>query len=308
MMRSRIKWLLFMSLGMFLILFTACSNSEAENNEKTGEQEGELAYNPPSMEELDADDPMTSYIQKGEKIFNETNTVLSERVGNELSCASCHADGGVAPSSSMVGVTTQFPQYRPREGVAFTIEDRINGCMIRSMNGQKMDYDSEEMRALTAYLTYISEGVETGEEIPWRMQNTMEEIPEPNVTRGEELYEQKNCLSCHATDGSGTGATTGPALWGDNSFNDGAGMSRLSKMSGYLKNNMPPNKDDTLTDQEAADIAAFLLSKERPEWKGHDSDWPNGGRPSDVINKERREKIREGTFNWADIENVIPAK
>ncbi|WHX24668.1 c-type cytochrome [Virgibacillus halodenitrificans] len=297
---------------IFLILTVACSDNEnAEKQSNTSQKEAaneELVYNPPSMDDLNPDDPLTEYITYGQEVFNETNTILPDNVGNELSCMSCHADGGLSKASSMVGVTTQFPQYRPREGVVFTIEDRINGCMVRSMNGEKLDPESKEMRAMVSYLTYISEGIEVGEEIPWRMQNTMKEIPEPSVSSGEALYAEKNCLSCHATDGSGTGTNTGPALWGENSFNDGAGMSRMSKIAGYIQNNMPPGAAEPLTDQEAADIAAFILSHERPEWKGHDTDWPNGGRPTDIITKDRREKIREGTFDWSEIDNIIPAK
>ncbi|WP_217589656.1 c-type cytochrome [Lentibacillus saliphilus] len=309
--RKNMLW----GIGLLLLVFvvSACSaDTQGQNADNNGTDDNDagngLAYNPPSLDELDPDDPMTEYIQYGEKVFNETNTVMPDYVGNELSCQSCHADGGLSQSSSMVGVVTQFPQYRPREGVAFTIEDRINGCMVRSMNGKKMAEDSKEMRAMVAYLTKISEGIEVGEEIPWRMKNTMKEIPEPSVERGEELYTKKNCMTCHATDGSGTGANSGPALWGDNSFNDGAGMSRMSKMSGYIKNNMPIGQAGELSDQEAADLAAFLLSHERPEWSGHDTDWPNGGRPTDIIDKERRQQIREGSFDWTEIDNVVPAK
>src|SRR5699024_5750012 len=283
-------WISF-SLLIVIIALVACSgdNEPADNaqeNEGTDEEAGdseELAYDPPSMDDLDPDDPMTEYIEYGEEVFNETNVVLPDNVGNELSCQSCHADGGVSQSSSMVGVTTQFPQYRPREGDIFTLEDRINGCMIRSMNGEKIPADGKEMRSMMAYLSYISEGIEEGEDIPWRMLNTMEEIPEPSVESGEELYEEKNCLSCHATDGSGTGANSGPALWGDDSFNDGAGMARMTKMAGYIQNNMPPGDAEDLTDQEAADLAAFLLMQDRPVWEGHDDDFPHGKRPSDII-------------------------
>lgn len=322
---SKVKWLSFLLLGIILV-FAGCNtdnekkdpeeNQSKNVNENTNKQASdsnknhenrdgnELAYNPPSMDDLDPEDQMTEYIVYGKEIFDETNTVLDRNVGNQLSCTSCHANGGLTQSSSMVGVTTQFPQYRPREGVVFTIEDRINGCMVRSMNGEKIPSDSEEMRALVSYLTYISEGIEVGEDIPWRMLNTMKEIPEPSVDSGERLYTEKSCIACHGQNGEGTGPNTGPALWGDNSFNDGAGMNRMSKMSGYVLNNMPLG-DATLTDQEAADLAAYILSHERPEWEGHETDWPKGGRPTDIITKDRREKIREGTFDWAEIDNVI---
>src|SRR5699024_10086149 len=187
----------------FVLVIGACANDEDGQSDSNNDEE--LAYNPPSMDDLDPDDPKTPYIEYGEEVFNETNTVLPDNVGNKLSCMSCHADGGLSKSSSMVGVTTQFPQYRPREGTIFTLEDRINGCMVRSMNGEMIPHDGKEMRSLVSYLAYISEGIEQGEDIPWRMLNTMKEIPEPDVTHGEELYTKKNCMTCHATDGSGTG-------------------------------------------------------------------------------------------------------
>src|SRR5690625_1388530 len=247
-------------------------------------------------------------IQYGEEIFNETNVVLPENVGNELSCQSCHADGGLSDSSSLVGVVADYPQYRPREGIVFTLEDRINGCMVRSMNGEMIQNNSEEMRALVAYMTYISEGVEIGQERPWVTVNSMDEVPEPNVEHGEELYEKKNCLTCHGDDGQGTGANTGPALWGDDSFNDGAGMGRLTKMAGYLQNNMPIGAEYELTDQEAADLAAYILMHDRPVWEGHDEDFPNGNRPTDIITQDRRDQIQKGEFDWSEIDNIVPAK
>lgn len=294
------KWFGFVLL-ILIILISACSN-EVSTQEQSG-----IPDDVSSLDDLDPNDPMTPYVKYGEEIFNETSTVLPERVGNELSCASCHADGGVSNTISMVGVTTNYPTFRPRENVIYTIEDRVNGCMRRSMNGEPLDYEGEEMRAITSYLTHISEGIEE-EETTWLGLDAMEEIPEPDAVNGEELFEKKNCLSCHATDGSGKGMTSGPALWGEGSFNDGAGLNRLSDMAGFIKGYMPRYDPGSLTDQEAADLAAFLLSQERPVWKGHDTDWEDGGRPTDIITQDRREKIREGTFDWTELDNIIPAK
>src|SRR5690606_11894418 len=107
-------------VGLFLIIFIvgACSNTNdgnlmtKENNTNEKGETEELAYNPPSLDDLDPDNPKTDYIKYGEEIFNETHVVLDDYVGNKLSCQSCHADGGLSNASSMVGVTTQFPQYR----------------------------------------------------------------------------------------------------------------------------------------------------------------------------------------------------
>lgn len=310
MLKSKWFWI---SLITLILVTGACSSTSdsaddgnKSNNEENNAKDENGIPEPPSMDDLDSDDPESDYIKDGEEIFNETNTVLEDYVGNELSCQSCHADGGTSPSSTMVGVASDFPQYRPREGVMFTLQDRINGCMFRSMNGDMIDNDSEEMRSLIAYMTYISEGVEIGDERPWREENTMEEVPEPDVDRGEEEYTKQNCMTCHGDEGEGTGANDGPALWGDDSFNDGAGMSRLTKAAGYLQNNMPKGQEGTLTDQEAADLAAYMLQFDRPEWDGHDDDFPEGDGPTDIITKDRSEQIRDGEFDWTEIDNVIP--
>lgn len=299
-MMLKSKWLYIV---VFVLVLVACSEETTKEvkDEASTEDRGS---NPPSTDELDPDDPMTPFVEQGEDIFNDTNSMLAEEAGNELSCMSCHADGGLSENSSMVGVTKAYPKYQPREGTVLTLEERINSCMIRSMDGDKLDYDGEEMRSIVAYLTYISEGTSTIEDVNLdEEENAIEEIPEPSVDNGEELYAEKNCLSCHATDGSGTGASSGPALWGDHSFNDGASMSRIHVMADYIKNNMPPDDAEQLDDQEAADLAAFLLSQERPVWEGHDKDWPDGDRPNDIITKDKRKEMREGTFDWSQVSN-----
>lgn len=295
----------WIGLVLLMLIVGGCANDKNEQPKEDADAEVSGEFTPLSVDDLDPEHPMTEAILYGEEVFNETNVLLPENVGNELSCQSCHANGGVSQSSSMVGVVADYPQYRAREGVTFTLEDRINGCMIRSMNGEMIDSDSDEMRGMIAYLTYISTGVEIGAERPWVVVNNMEEIPEPDITVGEELYVSKNCMTCHADDGSGTGANSGPALWGDNSFNDGAGMTRLSKMAGYIQNNMPIGADYELSDQEAADLAAYILAQDRPIFAGHADDFPHGKRPTDFIAGDRPEQIRAGEFDWHEIDNIV---
>src|SRR5699024_6901017 len=101
---------------------------------------------------------------------------------------------------------------------------------------------------------------------------------------------------------------TGRDVGGENSFTDGAGRSRRVKMSAFIKNNMPPGEDDALTDQESAELAAYILPHDRPGCEGHETDWLDGGRPTDIMDEDRRERIREGTFDWTEIENVVPSE
>src|SRR5699024_1273231 len=110
MFKNKVFWLIM--IGIVLVIAACSGNVEAtENSESNGKNEEEIAYNHPSIDDLYPNDTMTESIQYGEEILNETNTVLPDNVGNKMSSASCHADGGLAQDSSMVGVTTQFPQY-----------------------------------------------------------------------------------------------------------------------------------------------------------------------------------------------------
>jgi cytochrome c len=45
---------------------------------------------------------------------------------------------------------------------------------------------------------------------------------------------------------------------------------------------MPNDHPGTLTDQQAYDLAAYILSKPRPDLPGKADDWPQGNAPYDV--------------------------
>ncbi|MFS0690862.1 c-type cytochrome [Sporosarcina sp. 179-K 8C2 HS] len=309
-----IGFLFLISLGVIFLLANQLKTDKSLMQEGpaavTEENGGKIAYNPPSIDDV-PEGPMGDAILRGRELINDTSNAIrakassvedGENLVNELSCTSCHAGDGLdKDTSSLVGVAAVYPQYNERADKVLTLEDRINGCMVRSMNGQPFKEGDEDLDAMVAYLSYISEGIPVGAELEWLGKNDMKDVPIPDVENGERVFQQ-SCVACHASDGSGTGPNAGPALWGDGSFNDGAGMARLSKNAGFIKNNMPLGQPNSLTNQEAADLAAFILSQDRPEWNGHDKDWPKGNRPTDVMTKELREQVKNGTIDW---ENVL---
>ena len=80
--------------------------------------------------------------------------------GNNLACANCHLQKGAqAGSGSWVGIIERFPQFGGRGNREGTIEDRINGCMERSMNGKMLREGSDQMKAIVAYMNWLSEDV-----------------------------------------------------------------------------------------------------------------------------------------------------
>ncbi|ENV8235819.1 c-type cytochrome [Campylobacter jejuni] len=65
-----------------------------------------------------------------------------------------------------------------------------------------------------------------------------------------------------------------PPLWGDDSYNTGAGMYRLIKAASYIKENMPQGAPD-LSLEDAYDIAAYMNLQARPIKANRDKDLPD---------------------------------
>lgn len=72
---------------------------------------------------------------------------------------------------------------------------------------------------------------------------------------------------CHGADGQGTKVDTRyafPPLWGPHSFNAGAGMTQIKNAAGFIKANMPLGQGNTLSDQQAWDVAKHMTNQPRP--------------------------------------------
>jgi thiosulfate dehydrogenase len=206
--------------------------------------------------------------------------------GNNLACASCHIDAGTKRfGNPFVGTFADYPQYRPREDDIQTVEDRINGCMERSMNGKPLPLDSREMKAMTAYMKFMSTGVPVGKEVNGRglpKIALIERAADP--AKGKEVYVQF-CAACHGAGGEGQragkpGDGTGyafPPLWGPDSYNSGAGMNRTIMAARFIKYNMPKgvsHEAPVLTDEQAFDVAAYINSQARPSKGNLEADFP----------------------------------
>lgn len=298
--------ILIVVIAVFLTDISKDSNNEVtEQSSSTDGESQTLTFNPPSIEDV-PEGPVGESIKRGHDLTVNTAELLPNNVGNKLSCISCHADAGVNEREiPLAGFVTQTPMYRAREAKVLNAEDRINECFVRSMNGEYLDPNGEDMRAMISYFNYIAQGVPMGEkEIPWRNQNDLKELTVPDVKNGEALF-QKSCIACHGGNGEGTQA--GPPVWGPESYNDGAGLARLSKLGGFVQRNMPKGAEGSLSEQEAIDIAAYILMQERPEFAEKANDWPKGGKPADLINKEARDAINAGTLKWEEV-IVLPEK
>ena len=73
-----------------------------------------------------------------------------------------------------------------------------------------------------------------------------------------------------------------PPLWGAKSYNIGAGMARYRTTALFVLHNMPLDRPNSLTPQQALDVARYVNTRPRPDFAGKENDWPTGERPPDV--------------------------
>lgn len=221
---------------------------------------------------------MGASVRRGRAILSATGDSLPEHVGNGLTCTNCHFENGTRPNvMPWVAVYGQFPQYRSRAGTVQVIQDRINDCLERSMNGKALPEDSRAMRDMVAYLAFLSRGIPVGEKTPGQGIPAVAPL-EPDTARGAEVF-LTTCARCHGANGEGG---LGPPVWGPRSYNIGAGMARVRTAAAFIRVSMPHDRPGTLTDQQAYDVAAYMNSRPRPDFPGKEKDWPNGDPPPDA--------------------------
>ena len=238
-------------------------------------------------------DPENHLIKYGYQLVTESSKYMGplsknplvKFAGNNLSCQNCHLKAGtVRGSASFVGVSTRFPQFRGRENKIGTIEERVNGCMERSMNGKAMPVESTQMKAIVAYIDWLSEDV-PAERAAEYSGFLKVEIPDfkADLVKGKEIYTLQ-CMRCHMEDGEGMRPDPKekyvyPPLWGKDTYNHGAGMHRVLTAAEFIKGNMPFEEatweNPKLTDEEAYHVAAYINSFDRPHKSNPEADFPD---------------------------------
>jgi thiosulfate dehydrogenase len=232
-------------------------------------------------------DSVGNIIRYGYQLISNTAKYLGPKGSishstNGMNCQNCHLDAGTKPWGNNYGaVASQYPKIRARSGKLESIEMRVNDCLQRSLNGLPLDSTSREMRSIVAYIIWLGKEVPKGEkpkgtgiqDLPF-----LSRAADPN--KGQQNY-IISCSKCHGIKGEGMPALnsigfTYPPLWGRNSYNDGAGIYRLSRFAGFIKNNMPNPVNyhhPAISNEVAWDIAAFVNSQPRPH-KDQSMDWP----------------------------------
>ncbi len=227
-------------------------------------------------------------IEYGRELIVRTSRYLGPKgsvvaLSNGMNCQNCHLDAGTkAFGNNYSAVASTYPKFRDRSGTEETIEKRVNDCLERSLNGKSLENERHEMKAIVAYIKWVGKDVEKGKSPKGAGLVAVPFLDRPaNSQNGKLVYDQK-CVVCHGKNGEGIALadSTGwqfPPLWGEKSYNIGAGLFRLSRFAGYIKANMPfgaTYNTPQLTDEQAWDVAAYVNSLPRPE-KNLSKDWPD---------------------------------
>jgi len=263
-----------------LILFAGGSARTLAQSSPAGPPpaKGQVAFRiPPDLEVGDA--AYRASALRGRALLTATRDSLPRNVGNALRCVSCHLDNGLRPNAMpWVGTYARFPQYRARSGKVDLIEDRVNDCFERSMNGKALPPGGRDMRDIVAYLAFLSRGIPVGAEMDGQGLPKLRRLA-GDTTRGVALF-ASTCARCHGPTGQGT--SIAPPLWGPRSYNIGAGMANVVTAASFIHAVMPIDRAQRLTEQQAFDIATYINSRPRPLFKKRAQDFPKGGRPPDA--------------------------
>lgn len=205
------------------------------------------------------------------------------KISNGMNCQNCHLNAGTVVYGNNYGsVASTYPKFRSRSGAVENTYKRINDCFERSLNGKGLDTTGKEMQAMVAYINFIGSNVDKGKKAVGSGFKDLAYLDRAaDSVSGKNIYSSK-CQSCHQLNGEGVFNADKtefiyPPLWGNNSFNDGAGLYRLSNMAKYVKYNMPfgtTYQSPQLSDEEAWDVAAFVNSQARPHIN-FSKDWPD---------------------------------
>lgn len=209
----------------------------------------------------------------GYKLITDTQKYAKEFAGDKLNCANCHFAGGITLGGkgggiSLAGVAAKYPYYNKRAGAVIDLPTRINSCFKKSMNGTPLPLDSPEMLAIVTYLHWISKNFPIYQDVPWLGLKKVEIKYKSDPNNGKKYYAQY-CAQCHGNDGNGhlsyaNGNQNIPPLWGPHSFNDAAGMNIEETLASFIYYNMPYLEPSVLSPEQASDVAAFIISQQRP--------------------------------------------
>ncbi len=290
--KIRNNWELVFIILMILIMTTIQLQkafNKTHQDQLAQSQIEDSSWQAPSLYYDTVEGQERKLIAYGQELIAHTSKYLGpngsvNQISNGMNCQNCHLNAGKKNwGNNYSAVYSTYPKFRARSSSTETIFKRVSDCFERSLNGTAPDSNSNEYQAIYAYIKWLGKNVKKGESpvgsgIP--KLTYLDRAADP--VKGKQVY-TVHCASCHGSNGEGIPDIDGnsfstPPLWGNNSYNDGAGLFRISNFAGYVKSNMPfkqvTHQSPILTDEEAWDVAAYVNTQPRPK-KDLSKDWPD---------------------------------
>ena len=138
-----------------------------------------------AMQADDFGNPGMLWVASGAKLWSE-----AAGTGGR-SCAACHGEA----RHSMKGVAARYPKVDPGAARLVNLEGRINLCRSRNQGAQPLQYESDELLGLAAYVAHQSRGEPLA--VALDPQNR------GNFERGRDFYHRRqgqmdlSCSQCH---------------------------------------------------------------------------------------------------------------
>lgn len=142
----------------------------------------------PEVRQLQDDDfanPGMLWVQEGERLWNEPAGTSGQ------SCASCHGDA----AQSMRTAATRFPAFSQDAGRVINLEQQINQCRGERQGAPVLEYDSEALLSLTAFVSHQAKGLPISVAIDGPAAESFE--------RGKAFFYERrgqldlSCANCH---------------------------------------------------------------------------------------------------------------
>ncbi|HCM75533.1 MAG TPA: cytochrome C [Cytophagales bacterium] len=244
-------------------------------------------WHPPSLNEIPSNEE-GDLIRYGRELIMHTSVYLGPKgtvkpSSNGMNCRNCHLDGGTKTFGyNYSAVAATYPQLRKRSNTIIDVKERINECIERSLNGTRLQQGDIELDAMAAYILWLGKDVPKGQIPEGAGMKTLVLLDRPaDPVKGKIVFDQ-HCVECHGANSEGEMESNGlewkyPPVFGNHSYNVGAGLYRLEKFASFVKYNMPfgiSYESPVLTDEEAWDVAAYVNSMPHPA-KDISADWPD---------------------------------
>jgi sulfur-oxidizing protein SoxA len=143
-----------------------------------------MGNNTRAMQDDDSGNPGMLWVLDGEALWNKKSGAANK------ACVDCHGDAKL----SMRGVAARYPAYDVARARPIDLAQRINICRIGQQNASPLPFESQDLLAMTAYVSRQSRGLPV---------NVTSNELRPFIDAGRQLFQRRqgqlnlSCAQCH---------------------------------------------------------------------------------------------------------------